>query len=349
MGTPPKRPTIRDVAREAGVSHATVSRVLNGGKWVGAESTSAVRRAIARTGYTANQQARSLATGRSQTYAFLLTQPQRALFEDPNYAVLVRAAADALAALDQTMVIIVAGTDADRRRAVEYVGGGHVDGVLLLSPQEGDPLLGALASTHLPIVCNGGAPGWEDRISTVTGDDLRGARLAVEHLVAQGRRRIATIAGPGDSWGGQQRLDSYRAVLAGHGLADATLEEEGDWSEAAGEASMAELLGRVPDLDAVFAANDAMAAGALRALRRAGRRVGDDVAVVGYDDSPHYRGVQPSLTTVHVPLEGISREMVRVVTDQERDGAVRILLPTRLVVRDSAPGASRHLAGAATP
>src|SRR3954451_22795868 len=147
-----KRPTIRDVAREAGVSYATVSRVLNGREWVSPDAARAVREAIERTGYTANQHARSLATGRSGSVAFLLTEPQHLLFEDPNFSILLRGVAQALSDRELTLILMIAATPAERHRAVTYLGGGHVDGVLLVSPHSGDPLLDRLVQAEIPIV-----------------------------------------------------------------------------------------------------------------------------------------------------------------------------------------------------
>ncbi|MDN5569871.1 MAG: LacI family transcriptional regulator [Propionibacteriaceae bacterium] len=337
MSTDARRPTIRDVAREAGVSYATVSRVLNGGKWVAPDSQRAVERAIAKTGYRANQAARSLATGRSGNYVFLLTEPQRALFEDPNFAVLFRAAAEEMAERELTLVLLVAGSEGERRRAKEYVHGGHVDGVLLVSPHQGDPLITDLLSAGVPIVSNG-APTWNDRISTVTADDAGGARRAVEHLVAQGRRRIATIIGPSDSRGGHDRHTSYGAVLREHGLAaDPSLVAEGDWGRQSGARAMSTLLAVRPDLDAVFAGNDAMAVGAVEVIEGSGRRIPDDVHVVGFDDAAVAEASRPPLTTVRLPFEQISRTMVDLVSDTTREGTVHVTIPTRLIVRSSSP------------
>lgn len=340
MSTPvSKRPTIRDVAREAGVSYATVSRVINGGKWVAADSKKAVERAITRTGYRTNERARSLATGRSNSYVFLLTEPQRMLFEDPNFGILFRAAAEELADRERALVLMVAGNEGERRRARDYVLGGHVDGVLVLSPHEGDPLIGELVENEVAVVSNG-APTWNDRVSTVTADDAGGGRLAVEHLVHSGRRTVATIAGPPDSRGGQQRLASYRAVLAEHHLdADPALVGAGDWTRAGGERAMRAILDRRPDVDAVFAGNDAMAAGALGVLAEAGRRVPDDVHLVGFDDMGVAASQTPPLTSVRLPMEQISREMVRLLCDADGGRALHVTVPTDLVVRASAPGA----------
>ena len=130
-----RKPTIRDVAAAAGVSRGTVSRVINGGHWVSPDARSAVEDAIRRTGYTANHAARSLATGRSGSLAFLLTEPQHLLFQDPTFALLLRGAAEALAQRSMTLVLLVAGTPAERAGIATFVGAGHVDGVLLISSE----------------------------------------------------------------------------------------------------------------------------------------------------------------------------------------------------------------------
>ncbi|NAZ86253.1 LacI family DNA-binding transcriptional regulator, partial [Kineococcus indalonis] len=330
-----KRPTIRDVAREAGVSYATVSRVLNGHEWVSPESARAVQEAIARTGYTANPHARSLVTGRSGSIAFLLTEPQHLLFEDPVFSVLLRGVAQALSERSLTPVLLIAGTDDERQRVLAYLQGRHVDGVLLVSSHAGDPLPGQLAATDVPVVACGRVLGLEGRISSVAADDRAGARSAVEHLLSSGRRRVATITGPLDTPGGVDRLEGYRDVLRGTG---AELVRHGDWSRDSGEAAMRSLLAADPQLDAVFVASDLMASGALAALRAQGRSVPGDVAVVGFDDTGLAATLDPPLTSVHQPLDRISREMVRLVADGIEGGEpLATTVPTSLVVRASAP------------
>jgi DNA-binding LacI/PurR family transcriptional regulator len=338
-GTPRKRPTIRDVAREAGVSYATVSRVLNGRDWVSPAAVRSVREAIARTGYTANPHARSLATGRSGSIAFLLTEPQHLLFEDPNFSVLLRGAAQALSDRSLTLILMIASTSAERSRTVAYISGGHVDGVLLVSPHSGDPLLGQLVDAGVPIVACGRVLGYEQAISSVAADDRSGGRTAVEHLIAAGCTRIATITGPLDTAGGVDRLQGYHDALAAHGLpADPSRVVHADWSRESGAAAMTALLEAAPALDAVFAASDSMAAGALRVLRAAGRAVPADVRVVGFDDSGLAATTEPPLTTVRHPLDRVAEEMVRLLTDviAGRD-PVSITVPTSLVLRASSP------------
>jgi DNA-binding LacI/PurR family transcriptional regulator len=338
-GTGRKRPTIRDVAREAGVSYATVSRVLNGREWVSPEAVRAVQEAIARTGYTANPHARSLATGKSGSIAFLLTEPQHLLFEDPSFSVLLRGVAQALSDRELTLILMIAATPEERERVVTYLSGGHVDGVLLVSPHSGDPLLGELVRAEVPIVACGRVLGYEQVISSVAADDRSGARSAVEHLIAAGCRRIATITGPLDLSGGPDRLQGYTDALLAHGIG---LEESrivhGDYGRASGAAAMRTLLAQAPDLDAVFIASDAMAAGALPVLREAGRDVPGDVRIVGFDDYGLAATLDPPLTTVRNPLERISDEMVRLLTDVIAGRTpLSITVPTALVIRSSSP------------
>ena len=334
-----KRPTIRDVAREAGVSYATVSRVLNAREWVSPEAVRAVRDAIARTGYTANHHARSLATGKSGSIAFLLTEPQHLLFEDPNFSILLRGVAQALSDRELTLILMIAATPDERHRAVTYLGGGHVDGVLLVSPHSGDPLLDRLVQAEIPIVACGRVLGYEHAISSVSADDRGGARSAVEHLLAAGCRRIATITGPQDTSGGVDRLNGYTDALAAHGIpVDPNRIIHGDWSRESGAAGMRALLGRSGDLDAVFVASDAMAGGTLPVLREAGRGVPGDVRIIGFDDSGLAASLDPPLTTIHHPLERISEEMVRLLTDVIAGRTpLSITVPTTVVVRASSP------------
>lgn len=330
-----RRPTIRDVAAAAGVSRGTVSRVLNGGHWVSPEALAAVQEAIRSTGYSANQHARSLVTGRSNSVAFLLTEPQHLLFEDPTFSILLRAAAEALAAREMPLLLMVAGNQQERRRITDYVAAGHVDGVLLISSHRGNPVVGELLRQGVPTIACGEPLGYEDRIGWVSADDAGGARRMTEHLLSRGRTRVATITGPMDTPGGLRRLAGYRSALGD--LYDDDLVAHGDYSRASGQAAMRELLERRPDLDAVFVASDLMAAGALVALREAGRSVPGDVAVGGFDDSGLAATLEPGLTTMRQPFERIASEMVRLLLEVvEGAEPARITLPTSLVERASA-------------
>lgn len=329
-----RRPTILDVAAAAGVSRGTVSRVINGGHWVSPEALTAVQEAIRTTGYQINHHARSLVTGRSNSVAFLLTEPQHLLFEDPNFAILLRGAAQALSKRGMPLLLMVASTAEERKQVLAYVSGGHIDGVLLISSHAGNPIVESLARKGIPTVACGAPLGFEARIGYVGADEIGGARHMTRHLREIGRTRIATITGPMDMPGGRLRLEGFRWEL-GEDF-DTDLVAHGDYSRDGGARAMAELLERRPDLDAVFVASDLMAAGALTALRAAGRRVPEDVAVGGFDDSGLAVTLDPPLTTMRQPFERISSEIVRLLLEViEGTEAAAVTLPTTLVVRGS--------------
>lgn len=333
-----KPPTIHDVAREAGVSRGTVSRVLNGGHYVSPSAQEAVNSAIRRTGYVVNRHARSLITGRSDSVGFLLTEPQERFFEDPNFNVLLRGCTQALAAHDIPLLLMLAGTKDERRRITRYITAGHVDGVLLVSSHSGDPVAEELRAAGVPLVACGKPIGIGSKVSYVAADDRDGARDMVRHLLSLGRRRIGVVTGPLDTPGGVERLAGYREVLTEAGVAvDENLVASGDYSRASGEAAAEQLLSAAPDMDAVFVASDLMALGVLAALGRAGRRVPEDVAVGGFDDSPAAVAGHPALTTIRQPWDRISSEMVRVLLAQVGgEDPATVILPTELVKRDSA-------------
>jgi LacI family transcriptional regulator, repressor for deo operon, udp, cdd, tsx, nupC, and nupG len=330
-----RKPTIRDVARAAGVSHGTVSRVINGGHWVSPDAREAVEDAIRRTGYTANHAARSLATGRANSLAFLLTEPQHLLFADPTFALLLRGATAALAQRSMTLVLMIADTPAERVNVEQYVRAGHVDGVLLISSHESNPLLSSLVAAGVPTVCTGVPLGDQSHVPTVSVDEEASAREMTRYLRSRGHRRIAVITGPDDTPGGRFRLVGFREEMGA--LFDPALVEQDVYSSEAGAAAMTRLLERAPDIDAVFVASDVMAVGAIAAIRRSGRRVPDDIAVAGFDDSGLAATHDPPLTTMRQPWGEISAAMVDMVLQVIAGGSPEpLVLPTTLVVRESA-------------
>jgi DNA-binding LacI/PurR family transcriptional regulator len=333
--------TLDAVAREAGVSRATVSRVVNGSPKVSADVRRSVERAIARLGYVPNPAARSLVTRRSDSVGVVITEPTNRLFNDPFFPRLLRGISSELAARQLQLVLLMPETDRDEERLERYLLSGHVDGVILVSLHGADPLPGDLIARGIPVVI-GGRPASELAASYVDVDNRDGARSAVRHLVVAGRRRIATIAGPQDMGAGLDRLEGYRDALAEQGLPrDPGLEAIADFTYDGGVAAMRGLLEDRPDLDAVFAASDVMAAGALSVLRAAGRDVPSAVAVVGYDDSPLAEATEPALTSVRQPIEEMGGELVRLL-GESIDRRVRttrhVLLSTELVPRRSSGG-----------
>lgn len=329
-----KRPSLRDVARASGVSHGTVSRVLDGPSRVRALARARVTAALERIGHVADKRTRSPATGRARTMAFLLTEPHHLLFEDPSLSTLLRGAAQALSERDLSLVLVLATTPAERRRTLTYLTGGHVDGVLVVSPHEGDPLLGQLVAAGVPVVACGRPLGQRAPLPHVAADDVGGAYAMTSHLIRSGRHRVAMISGPLDTSSGVDRMAGYRQAVGD--AWDERLVAHGEHSRAGGRQAMESLLATVPDLDAVFVGSDLMAAGALTALEEAGRTVPTDVSVGGFDDSSLAATLEPPLSTVHQPLQRISEEMVRLLLDAvEGKDPVSVTVPTRLVLRHS--------------
>ncbi|EFE65707.1 MULTISPECIES: LacI family DNA-binding transcriptional regulator [Streptomyces] len=340
------RPTLEAVAARAGVSRATVSRVVNGADGVREPLAERVRRAVEELGYVPNQAARSLVTKRHDAVAVIVAEPETRVFADPFFARQLRGISKELTAHDNQLVLLLTEDRDDHARVGRYLAGGHVDGALVFSLHIDDPLPELIQRAGLPTVF-GGRPDWSgggQGVVYVDCDNRGGARDAVRHLLGLGRSRIAHITGALDQTSAADRLDGFRDVMVD---ADPRLVVEGDFTPAAGERAMRELLGRCPGLDAVFAANDLMAAGALRVLREHGRRVPDDVAVVGFDDMlPIAEQTDPPLTTVRQDIEEMGRLMARLLlrdldrTTSAPENAVgapsSVVLPTTLVRRASA-------------
>ncbi|GLZ31852.1 LacI family transcriptional regulator [Lentzea sp. NBRC 105346] len=323
------RPRIEEVARVAGVSRSTVSRVINGAPHVSAAARDAVHRAIARLGYSPNHAARTLAGRRANAIALVVSEPGSRVLADPFFAGVLRGVHAELAG--QTQLVLMMNPSDD---LVAYLSGGHVDGAIVVSLHGEDPLPQLLHDKGLPIVV-GGRP-LAGAVPYVDSDNFNGALEATRHLVSLGRTRIACVAGPRDMAVGRDRLSGWRRGM--HGL-PADLVEHADFTPQDGAKAMAALLDRAPDLDAVFVAADIMALGALKILHERGRRVPEDVAVVGFDDSVLAATAVPPLTTVRQDVERFGRTLTwRLLA--ELNGAEglppSILLPTELVHRDSA-------------
>ncbi|MGP1675115.1 MAG: LacI family DNA-binding transcriptional regulator [Candidatus Limnocylindrales bacterium] len=338
--TPQARPiaTLDEVARVAGVSRATVSRVVNGSPKVSADVRRSVEKVIDRLGYVPNRAARSLVTRRSDSIAVVITEPANRLFNDPFFPRLIRGVSTALSARDLQLVLLMPDDDVDERRTVRYLTGGHVDGVILVSLHGDDPLPRQLAARNIPLVVLARPPHGVD-VNYVDADNRDGARRATAHLLDGGRRQVATITGPNDMVAGIDRLAGYVDALRDAGIAlDDALVANGDFTLAGGEAAMERLLAARPELDAVFCASDLMAVGALAVLQAAGRRVPADVAIVGYDDAPIALTTRPTLSSIRQPIEEMGREMVNLLAENvEQVDRVprRIVLATELIRRAS--------------
>ncbi|GAA2149175.1 LacI family DNA-binding transcriptional regulator [Glycomyces algeriensis] len=328
--------TIQDVADVAGVSIGTVSRVLNDRNWVSPATREKVMDAVRKTGFTANARARALVMQRTSSVALVLGAAPTALFEDPNYALILQEASRELAAANYSLVFLTAADAAERDRVAAFIRAGHVDGVMFVSPAESghDPLLDLLESRALPVVVCGNPFAEARRLALVRTDDAPGCEALGRHFRDQGYRRTAAIAAYPDTLGPQQRIEAFTRGL-GRDLAH--LQPASQYSQADGYAAMAALLDGDLGIDSVFATSDLLAAGAIDALRARGLEVPGDIAVAGFDDSAVATRSAPALTTVHQPVAAVAQAMVREVL-QAIDGteATTRVLPTELIIRESA-------------
>ncbi|MDG4862313.1 LacI family DNA-binding transcriptional regulator [Streptomyces sp. T-3] len=341
-------PTLEDVAREAGVSRATVSRVINGIRNVDPLIQESVRQAIARTGYAPNRAARSLVTRRAETVALVVAGAGDAsedaqdafaarVFADPFFGRVVSGVVGALRPRSMHPVLMFADSEAACDQIVAYLRQGSADGALIVSTHAEDKLPARLAAAGLPAVLFA-RPSLAAPVSYVDLAHQDGARLAAEHLLARGCRRVATVSGPLDVPAGQERLAGFRDAMARHGHPYVPA-AEGGFTQDSGAAAMARLLAEHPGIDGVFAANDLMAQGVCQVVREAGKRVPDDVAVVGFDDSHIARTARPPLTTVRQPVEEMAATMVRLLQEHiegTRTEPTSVIFEPELVVRESA-------------
>lgn len=333
-----KRPsvTIGDVARVAGVSRATASRALNDSPAVTQSTKDRVRAAVAETGFVMNAQGRALAVGRSESVAILMTEPLDELFADPTYASVLRGINDGLAETPNLPVIMQAWTDAEHQRAVRHFERRSVDAVISITPYIGLDMLDALRTTRIPVVLCGQVANdpYQGVFSTVYADDILGARLAGEAMVARGRRKIAIINGPLENPAAADRLVGYRESLD-HLFRDDLTVSTG-WDGGSGFEAARGLLAAHPDIDGVLAGSDRIAGGVLTALEIAGLGAPEDVSVIGFDDHAIAAAMAPPLTTIRQPMHQQGRLAAQLALEMI-DGAPprTVVLPMELVERSS--------------
>ncbi|AMB59755.1 LacI family DNA-binding transcriptional regulator [Microterricola viridarii] len=329
-------PTLEMVAAHAGVSRATVSRVVNGSPTVASDIVESVNKAIAELNYVPNRAARMLASRRTQVIALIVPESSAKIFADPFFAQLVQGVGMHLAETEYMLNMLIE-SEANSGKTRRYLLGGNVDGALVVSHHSGDHSYAQLNGT-LPVVY-GGRPLVAEEGDTfyVDVDNRGGAASATTHLIDIGRRHIATIAGPLDMPPGFDRLDGWRSVMREQGLDD-SLVEQGDFTVPSGAEAMRRLLQREPGIDAVFAANDQMAVGAYQALAEAGRQVPADVAVIGFDDNSFAETATPALTTVRQPAVGMGQAMAELLVQiiEGQPHQEHLVLPTTFVRRASA-------------
>src|SRR5258708_28782125 len=330
----PRRTTINDIAKRVGLSKASVSRALNGKQDVARETRKRVLTLAAHRGSVASASARAVGNGRSNYLGLLVpTLPWPWILE------VLRGVAEEIERSGYSLILYTTtdGEDSERAFMSQVVPAGAVDGLALVIPFGMLDYIEGLAKGGLPIVVVDDRGHYPD-LPTVATTNVEGGRTATRHLIEEGRKRIAMLNGPHDFGCNRDRLKGYKSALHEAGLElDPRRIVDSDFKEDVGASAMAPLLACDPRLDAVFAANDVMAFGAMRALRNAGRRVPDDVAVVGFDDIPSSAMTHPPLTTVRQPLYEMGRTAATMVMAAVRGESIakRIELPTTPVIRDS--------------
>jgi len=335
--TPDRRPTINDIAKRVGLSKASVSRALNGKQDVDPETRKRVLKVAAQVGYVPSASARALRIGRSNCLGLLVPT-----LTWPWILEVLRGVAEEIERSGYSLILYTTsgGEDSEREFMSQVVPAGAVDGLALVIPLGMLEYIERLAKGGLPIVVVDDRGHYPD-LPTVATTNIEGGRSATRHLIDQGRRRIAMLNGPHDFGCNRDRLEGYKSALQKAGLQfDPQLVVDSDFKESGGASAMTTLLAADPKLDGVFVANDVMAFGAMRALRKAGRRVPDDVAVVGFDDIPASAMTHPPLSTVRQPLYEMGRTAASMVMAAVRGEPItkRIELPTSLVVRESSGG-----------
>ena len=330
-----ERVTIRDIARVAGVSVATVSRVMNDRPDVSPETRESVLRVARAHNFTTNRSARGLSVGRTGLIGFTLP------WVDEHYFTgILAGATEALHEQEQRVVLCPTHHEHDREVSLlERLMNGTTDGAIVLLPEESPAELRALNEHGFPFVVADPRQPLDEGVPVVSAAHGSGARSATEHLIRLGHRRIGLITGFPGWTATEERIAGYKTALASAGLPLVSeLVVEGEFNAEAGYVAAARLLDRVDRPTAIFASNDNTAVGTMRAALERGMRIPEDLSIVGFDDTEVARNVWPRLTTVRQPLAELGRTAVSLLNrliEGQRTEALRIELATRLIVRES--------------
>ena len=335
--------TLEDIARFSGFSRSTVSRVINGDVYVKEETRKRIMDVIHEHNFQPNLGARSLAGGQTGVLGLVIPAAVSTIFSDLYFPQFIRGVSAGCNAQNYSMMLWLVEPEYHRRTMREILHNGLLDGVIVSSMAMNDPIFKSLHDSKMPFISIGRHPTLND-VSSLDVDNVKSACMATRHLIELGRTRVATITGPHNMIAGYDRYQGYLKALQDCNLPLLPeLAVEADFTEDGGYNAMQQLIGARPD--AVFAASDTMAVGALRALREAHLRVPEDVAVIGYDDVPVASRTDPPLTTVRQSLQDMGTMAVKTLIEIIRhpaEGPRHILLETELIVRESSVGVLKN-------
>jgi LacI family transcriptional regulator len=329
--------TLEDIAKQAGVSRSTVSRVVNDDPNVSESIRTKVHEVIVTTGYHPHAAARTLASRRSWMIGLVLPRTVSNFFTDPYFPRLTQGVAQACNQHNLTLGLFILATKEDEERIFPLVSRqGLLDGIIVQTAQKGDKLINRLISSDFPVIV-AGRPFRSSGVSYIDVDNVQAAYQAVSHLIKLGYKRIGTITGMMNSTVGIDRMEGYVKALREQGWpVDKVLIAQGDFSEQSGYSGMKKLLPARPE--AIFAASDTMAIGAIRAAKEAGLRIPTEIAFVGFDDLPVASLSDFKLTTIRQPISQFGAQAVVTLIDLIENGikpSRRIIMETELVIRDS--------------
>ncbi len=327
---------LEDIAKLAGVSRSTVSRVINNHPYVSDDTRQKVLQVVQEHNYRPNLAARALVTQQTRVVSLVIPQAVATTFIDPYFSVIIQSIMVRAQQHDYAVMLWVGdGTEEVGRFCDRILGNTFFDGVLVASAISNDPLLPRLKAAGFPFVVIG-PPEMEDA-NYIDVDNVRGAQMAVSHLLRLGRQRIGLIAGPLNLFSARHRMQGYRQALERDGRAlDPHLVVEGNYTEKSGYLAARTLLRH--HVDAIFACNDLMAIGAMRAIEENGLCVPDDVSVIGFDDTPTISPTAIALTTVRQPIDQLGQTAIQALIDLLAGTLAtphQVVLPVELIVRET--------------
>jgi DNA-binding LacI/PurR family transcriptional regulator len=334
--TPNLRSTYAEISAKAGVSKATVSRVMNGDERVHPDRTKAVLLAAEKLGYRPNRAARALSTGQTGLIAVVIDDEPTAL-SDPFWGVVLAGISRVFMANNLHSLLMVTPLDSPDGAVAHYLEGGEVDGAIFLQVHK-DGVIQRLHGKGLPVVLIGRPIDPQSEISYVDTDNVDGAMQAINYLFKRGCKNIATLTGDIEASAGLDRLEGYKKA---HQQVNKEINQDlianCDWSFESAKIMTLRLLARNPEIDGIFAANDTMALGAIAAIQERGHRIPDEISVVGFDDSIIAQTHRPGVTTVRQDIVGlgVAAAETMIALLQKRSPEIA-MLPTEIVIRETA-------------